>query len=325
MRSWSAFVAAFCCVASAALAVPVSIGGDYDVIVRRNFTVKGAHVHGSTAVGGSLVLEGNMSEFGNKQPTGTGPNVVVNQQIVQGADARVNRDGIVQVGSLSPGQSVNGNHDIVGGGRNFYANHTTVGPTGLDTESAFTDFIALSNALAGLSSTVSLDDFVSGTHPNTRLNLSFDWDNPFEVLNLTGNDLKSFSEINVANPGTSPSALIINVDLSDYTGGAFVQNRNGQDAGADWILWNFYGASSLTIDRQWYGTILAPEMTLTHLSNDLKGAVIVDSFIKENGQVHRHRYQGSIPPPTSVPDGGVTAGMIVAGLGVLTLARRWMR
>lgn len=325
MRFPRALVAIFSCLTSAVFAVPMGLGNEFDVLVRRDFTANGTHVHGSTAVGGSLVLTGNMSEFGNQQPNGSGPNVVVNQQISQGADARVNRDGIVQVGSLKPTQTVNGSHDIVGGGRSFYANSTTVGPTGLDTETAFEEFVALSNLLAGLTPTLDLDTVSSGSAPNKNLNLSFGGDGPFQVLDLTGNELKQFANINVANPGSSPTGLIINVDLTGYTGGAFVQNRNGQDAGADWILWNFYGASSLSIQNQFYGTIFAPGMTVTHTNNDLKGAVIADTFIKNSGQIHRHRYAGNLPPPTSVPDGGATAGMMLIGLIALVGGRRWLR
>src|SRR5690349_9739117 len=56
---------------------PLGVGSDYDVIVENNFTLQGAHIHGSSAVGGNVVLSGNMSEFGNHMIAGSGPGLVV--------------------------------------------------------------------------------------------------------------------------------------------------------------------------------------------------------------------------------------------------------
>ncbi|HYP15815.1 MAG TPA: VPDSG-CTERM sorting domain-containing protein [Opitutus sp.] len=321
MKSLSNHVVLFLLTLTTAVAGPFGIGGDYDVIVKDNMTVNSTHIHGSTLVGGRLSLTGNMSEFGNQQPSGTGAGVTVNQTINLGTSGRINGDGILRVGALTSGQSINASQDLVGGGKTLYANQATVGATGIDVSAAFEGLIALSNALAGLTPTLSASSLTTGDAQNRQLNLSFNSSSPFNVLNLTGAQLRDFKNISVADPGQSKSGLIINVDLTGYAGGAFVQNRNGSGAGADLILWNFFGGSSLSLKNQFYGTILAPELSVTHTNNDLKGAVMAESFTKNYGQVHRHHYEGDVPE-VHVPDSGSTAVLLMlSGFGLWAFQR----
>ena len=303
-------------------AAPLSLG-DFDIIVKENFTLSGAHVHGSAAVGGNVILNGNMSEFGNQLSSGYSvtPALLVNGQVQQNADARINGPGTLQVGSLVSGQSVNASNDLVKGGRSLYANSVAIAASGIDFEESFDRFSLLSQSMAALANTVTLADVTGGDAQNKQLKLDFTANGAQQVLNLTAAEFIAFKNIQVGALGLNPNSWIINVDLAGYNGSAITQNRNAaNDAAADRILWNFYGADALQIGNQFLGTVFAPDVVLTHLSNDLKGSVIAGSFIKLEGQVHIHTYDGDVPRH-SVPENASTAFLALAALLPLAFLR----
>lgn len=294
-------------------ATPLGIGSQYDVVVKNNFTSDSGHMHGSSAVGGNLVLTGGMSEFGNDLNAASGPGVVVGGNVVLGASGRVNGSRQAHIGALTGGQTTT-NQGLFGGGQMLEATSgVTVGPVGINFGAAFDEFTLLSQAMADLASTVVLSQVTSGDTQNKQLNLEFGAAD--KVLNLTYAEFVSFKNIQVGNPGAGVGSWIINVDLTGYDGSAISQNRNGSNDGADLILWNFFGANTLTLQNQFYGTVFAPDLAFTHQNNDLKGQVIAASFTKLGGQVHVHRYEGDVPPPPAVPE---TGSSLLLALGAMT-------
>lgn len=309
------------------MANPLGVASDFDVFVKGNFTVEGTHVHGSSAVGGNVVLNGNMSEFGNHMPSGSGlPGLVVGGTVVLNASGRINGPGIAQINSLTAGQSVVSQGLSGSGGRMLYGKQMNVGAVGIDFEQAFEDLSLLSQSMAVLDSTVVLGAVTSGDALNRQLNLGFSAGDGCEVLNLTLAEFLSFKNIQVGNVAAATKSWIINVDLTGYNGNAITQNRNGSDAAADRILWNFYGADTLVLANQFVGSVFAPDLAFTHQNNDLKGQVIAEAFTKIGGQVHDHRYTGDVPPPPAVPEGGSTwlllAGAMPLLFGLRALSRR---
>lgn len=307
------------------VALPVSLASQFDVVVKNNFTLDNAHIHGSSAVGGNVVLNGNKSEFGNNMNPAAGPALVVAGNVVMNTGANVNGSKTANIGSLTLGQSVDDQGLNAPGNLRLEAQTVNVGAVGLDFNAAFDEFALLSQSLADLASTVVLSSLTSGDAQNRTLNLGFTGAN--NVLNLSYEDFLSIKNIQVGNPGADAGSWIINVDLDGYNGDAIVQNRNGNDDGADLILWNFFGASTLTLQNQFYGTVLAAEIDFTHNGNNLKGQVIASSFTMLNGQVHIHTYDGDLPPPPAVPESG---SVLFAFAGALTLlvslrARRSVR
>lgn len=298
----------------AAFAGSIDVTQGYDVFVHGNATFDATHVHGSTATGGNVSLTGNMSEFANDGPTN--PGLTVAGQVNQGADARINGNGILNVGSLSGGQSVNSSDDLVGSGHTLYANAVNVGPVGVDFGTAFTQLTQLSDTFASTAGTVSLGSLVSGGN----LSYTFGSSDTVDFLDITGDQLAAISNLGFSGTPTAGSSLVVNVDLSGYTGGAFAQNRNGSNTQATHILWNFYGASSLSLQNQFIGTILAPTIDLTHTNNDIYGTVIADTFTNSGGEVHVDQYQGTVPKP--VPDSASTALLVLVGLAGLVVVRR---
>ena len=85
------------------------------------------------------------------------------------------------------------------------------------------------------------------------------------------------------------------------------------------MLWNFYGASDLTIHNQFGGSILATDATLTNYQN-IEGGVYV-STLNHNGEIHGQNFTGSIP---AVPE-PATYAMLLAGLGLIGMTGRAAR
>ncbi len=102
------------------------------------------------------------------------------------------------------------------------------------------------------------------------------------------------------------TSLVINVT------GANVNYNNGGNFVGDWLtpavrasaIWNFFEATSIQIDRNFNGAILAPQAHLTNTTS-IDGSVFVGSFTG-NGEVHLPNYV--------VPAPGAAALLGIAGV-----------
>jgi choice-of-anchor A domain-containing protein len=139
------------------------------------------------------------------------------------------------------------------------------------------------------------------------------------VLNITSTQLQAIGNPTV-NLG-SASIFIINVDTTgtsgSYTAGNGV-NFNGAGYAAN-VLWNFYNASSIAVNVEFGGQVLAPNAAVTN-SSPIDGALVAKSF-NGTGELHYrplaaggislvNSYTTSVPEPAS----GLLLGGAVAGL-----------
>jgi choice-of-anchor A domain-containing protein len=88
------------------------------------------------------------------------------------------------------------------------------------------------------------------------------------------------------------SSVIFN---SDITSGTIAANFLGGSAQAiaSRVIWNFYSASSLNLNAQFGGSVLAPQATLTN-RNNIEGGVFVKG-LNQQGEIHQGAYTGVLP------------------------------
>jgi choice-of-anchor A domain-containing protein len=136
------------------------------------------------------------------------------------------------------------------------------------------------------------------------------------VFNIGASDLNRANESLALNlNGLNPTAIIINVNASTFTGNSSdYWGLNQFQSLATKVLWNFYNATSVTLNGDWYGSVLAPNAALTSQST-ITGSVGANSFSTQ-GEVH-------LAPWTGVPEASSLAAIGFAGLCVTwTLVRR---
>lgn len=93
------------------------------------------------------------------------------------------------------------------------------------------------------------------------------------------------------------------------------------------LLWNFYDATSLTINNQWGGSILATDAKFTNNQN-IEGGVYVNT-LNQRGEIHLNQFSATLPQgganaqkTAHVPEPG-SIMLLLAGLAAMTgMARR---
>lgn len=110
---------------------------------------------------------------------------------------------------------------------------------------------------------------------------------------------------------------------SDITGGTIAANFLGGSAQtiATKTLWNFYDATSLTIARQFGGSILATDAALT-VNGNIEGGVFVSSLAAQTDEIHEQAFTGTLPTQVSAVPEPATWALMAGGLLLLPRLRR---
>lgn len=273
----------------------------YNLVVTGNLDST-SEVEGRTFVGGTLT--GSASNYG----IGLLPaaNYAGTDTLTVGGAISVSNINI-STGNVRHGSTVSGNVNLNGPSnpQNIFDPSVPSLIPGIASELATT-----SNALAALSanSTASLPN---GNPGPGNFNAAPSGPNNLAVFSVSGaaafsNSFMQTLHLNAAGA----SAIVVNVSGTNIT-----FNQGNMDS--SWqayrskLIWNFYQATSLSIDRAFNGAILAPNANLTNSTN-IDGSVFVASFT-QRGEVHLPNYTGYTPEPAS---------MFVLGLAVLGLRRR---
>lgn len=113
------------------------------------------------------------------------------------------------------------------------------------------------------------------------------------------------------------NTVVINVKgTSIDTDFNFVGDNATKLAWADNVIWNFYEATTVTIDRAFWGSVLAPLATATNTS-EITGTAVFAKF-NQNAQMHIPGYGGTYefpPPPTGAVPEPATWAMMILGFG----------
>ncbi|HEY3950059.1 collagen-binding domain-containing protein [Phenylobacterium sp.] len=295
---------------------------DYNLIVLGNMT-SNSDVEGRALVGGNLSGSGTMFTSPHGQSTATLPGVVVGGNLsgnfnlnnssgawIGGNDtATVNLNGVQTVkvgGSVTHVPNLNGSTLQQGIG-------STAALSGLPMSLAdyATSLSTLSTTLAGLTTTQA--NPVSLVSNNLNINVT-GGGTGLAVIDLN-DSLLNGNQVSINTEGYD--TVVINVfntvntaDSYHFNPGTFSTNAQTK------IIWNFVGATTLNVQGQFEGSILAPLATLTN-NTQINGSVAVDNFT-QGGEVHMLNYEGHV----SVPEPAGWALMILGFGGVGGLLRR---
>jgi choice-of-anchor A domain-containing protein len=311
--------------------------------------MSGGHdVEGKTFVGGRLtnaatygIGRSNQGFLASSFPTLTvGGNAGGNLNINNGPNGPV-ANGVTPEGAVIGGNagtvSINGAPAslIVGGSvGNFNPNGDAyqhdVGPSvgaaiAAQTASFVADLSALSNALAALP--VTAGSGYNDSDPNNATFTAVDGGHGYAVIAIT-NGQAAFQGANnfvynIPKVGSGYLPTIINVSGST----SYVLNANSNlSAYNPYVIWNFVGATSITLGRQFNGSLLAPMATVSN-STPIEGSVAVKAF-NQGGEVHLGTFAGS-PGLTQSFTAGVPEptgwALMLVGLGGMGLAIRSRR
>jgi choice-of-anchor A domain-containing protein len=285
-------------VAATGAAASASVFQDWNLIVRNNLTIT-SEVDGSALIGGDITGTSNYAVQGVTASNGAG--LMVGGTVAAGTNLQINNAGDFYFAG-----TVNGIVNLNGGGTSYYQ------PTIANTVSnAFAQADAFSTYLAGLSATGTVDG-AGNMNASTVAIGSED----VAVYSMTQATIAGLGQLNL-NFG-SADIVVINFDAAASGGAANFQappNFVGalDQANSGRIVWNFINTTSLTVNNNFNGMILATDANLALLGGGINGTVIVDNISTMNAEIRNNTFQGLIPAPGSVA---------LLGLGGLVAVRR---
>lgn len=300
MSTVRSFVAALAVGGLAVSAAEAGIINNWNLIVLGNWTNNSQDVEGNAFCGGNF--------------TGGSPTIAKNLN----AAAWLNRDSLavvgtttvsninLQAGNFAHGGAVTGNVNRNGGGTVRQDN--TLAALGATMAS---EMVTLSSSLRSLAAD-SVATFPGGQPGAVRYtaNAGLDGIAVFSVNagNVFNNNLIQQIELDI----NGASQIVINVAGTsvNFNNGNMVGSWTSAFARAN-VIWNFFEATSIDLDRNFNGAILAP---LAHLENStaIDGSVFVRTF-NQTGEVHLPFYNGSVPTPGT---------FALVGMGALAMGRR---
>lgn len=295
--------------ATAALASPVTLMSEYNLIVFNDLN-SNSEVEGKTLVMGDL--NGPASNYVTQlDPASSGE-----LGLIVGGDINAQNINVNQGYSVALGGVANGNVNLNGGGS----------LQGDLTDFDFADIQQqLSDFSVSLSELESNSNLIAPTVCCGPASLQIGADD-IAVFNIDGESLFSnnfIQQFDVDFGGFDPAAIVINVAGTDISDAALAGNAVGQilnDNVRERIVWNFFEAETISLNKQLNGSLLAPNAHLTNRT-PIEGTVVVSSF-DQNGEVHLPSFDGEVPfTPLNEP--GTGSVLLLAGL--ILLARRVWR
>ena len=314
---------------------PLLSADQFNIFTEGNLTISQGDIEGAIAVGGNLVVNGNAQRTSANATGGISYATfggVKYALVVGGGLTGVNGGNIFKVDGKAGAtddhfirfNTLSGSTAAANGGgidignpvtnnlnRYVRVNSTTqlatsvVNTTQLvNFATAFTNFRAQSTSISGCTGNVTPS--ISGSQ--ATLNLGTNANN---VWNVTGATLNSYSTITLT--GTLPSAsnpLIINVNAAGTFNWNNLKFQMGSETDnfmetnrAPYILWNFYNATTLTLQNAnlTLGSILAPNADMTNnASGNITGQVIAKTFAKpQAGELHIAKFNANVTCATT--------------------------
>lgn len=300
---------------------------EYNLVTIGDVNATSMHVHGKTLIGGDLNSTNAGVEFGLDAPYENTTNLTVAGTISDGS------------GFTAKGYSIVDNANTVTNPNNanqYFVNGREIKNTkGVTTQDLSSMPAEIESNLKSSSSTFknmtensqlsTSDDSVNATHAfNIDNTLS---SNDYAVFNLTASadifqmDKNEKYEIS-ANDVNNIAGVIINVAGTDITqqSSDHFTGFSKDSSFVSKIIWNFYEASTITLNTNFIGNILAPFANLANTGGDIDGSVGVLSIrADENAQIHD--FNTTVKPPTEVPEPSTLFLFSLSALALLVLRK----
>lgn len=283
---------------------------DFNLVVFNNHET-GSNVWGRVAVGGNMF--GNAIDIGTKlQPSG---NYYTTDTLLVGGNITTNNINLA-AGDMRHGGTNSANINRNGGGPTHQqVVHDLATAAMVDAMEAEVRGVSAmlqgeaTNSTSGMGSLSNRYTFT--THASTTGGTA--------VFNVGSSIFSSGSWADFTiNNASGASIIVINVDASatsgdvNFTGGNFNQFAGFSSN----LIWNFYNADSILVQRELFGSMLGVNAHLHNFTN-LNGSVVVNSM-KQQGEVHGPNF---VPELHVIPLPGAGA-MAMAGMGALAMRRR---
>ena len=327
---------------SSALADGIDLGqaSGYNAFVKNNFSVNSSDTEGRIAIGGDFVIDGGydlgtkINDFG----MGDGPSLVVGGDIIKSGTGNLNIYRSATLPDPILGDAVVGG-TVTGGpiDANIVTSNTNALPVNFT--SAFEHLSALSEQLANRTATPASNagwklDFVpSNTTPDDDV-FVFNVDEALFKNQYGGIRTDWHLDINAMSPN---STVVFNILDSNQDGqidftqaNVFLNNSSNplsdyfkkglpNDKPPVQVLYNFYGANTLNIASDLYGSILAPSANI--FSDSMVYGQVIGNEWTGNGQINYNPFIPVDPPSTPVSEPSILA-MLLSALLVLAYRRR---
>lgn len=324
----------------------------FNVVVSGDLTST-SHVDGRTYVGGS-VSGGDYVAHASSTPASAYAGLTVGGSV--SGSVKVGDFGAVTGGNVS-GLNVNNGSSYIGGsatsssfkdawitgaaindnlnGQAHAASYTNTNnnnvlsaPTAImnSTLSASTStnfgtvMTGLSSQLSAMSATAGTSVAFSNNNSNVTLTGSGSLSNGVVVFDLTSLDTRIFSATttDISFNLTGATTVILNTD--DKTLSLAANFNQAQSLGSS-LIWNFAGATDVSVGRTFGGQVLVANGTFSNTGGaNVEGGVFAKA-LNQQGEVHLQTFSGSIPAVTSVPE-PETYAMLLAGMGLLGFMTR---
>ncbi|NKE44922.1 choice-of-anchor A family protein [Roseomonas frigidaquae] len=305
-------------VAMPALAGPLTatdILRQFNLVTIGDFS-SNSDVEGRSVIGGNLT--GGATFFNN--PGAAAPSdfraLTVYGSSTTGGPMNVNNGGGVTIAGSAAG-IINTNG---GGGRSINGGPDAPAPGPLPgfAETFAAPLSALSAELAGLAANSALPGPATPGFPN-NVPITASAGPGLAVFNVTVAELSAFASFSLNLNGRD--GAVINVTGGSYTGQANFLNATSV---ARDVIWNFVNATSIDFQRQWGGTVLAPNATVRN-HTPIEGSLFAAAY-DGRGELHSQPIRFDLPTsdPVPVPEPASLAlfGLGLAGLGLARRRRR---
>lgn len=360
--------AALTSLSQANLIVLGNMSGGHDV---EGTTFVGGNISGNTSNYG--IGRGNQGEVASSAPTLTVGGDINGANLANGSNGGVgtiaarksvdiggsftggnfNVDGaVIRAGNSLAGFNINGGTTVTyGTSASGFQNTQPVKDASLavggandlkasiaaQTASLSANLLALSSALYTLTPANNPSSYFAPDQ-NTNRFIARDTGLGFAVIDVTAAQLAAANNFSYDIPTVGNGYLTTIINVRGAT--SYTLNANSNlSAYNPYVLWNFGTATSITLNRQFNGALLAPLATVSN-STPIEGSVAVGSFT-QGGEVHLGTFRGSLNAKlvaALTPQGGSVGGgtvgavpepaqwaLFIAGFGMIGATARQQR